>query len=525
MATNSSAKFDFITSKSLVRSGSPTVYQLNPEKKETGSLTRLTLGEPDLNQINKTILLVGETGVGKSTLVNALVNYILGVSWEDEVWFDIVGHDCDGSLVQTSDLVLYQIFGFEEKPLPYSLTIIDTPGYGNTSGTEEDDVNSQRLLDLFRSEGGVSEINVVGLVLKATANRVSDRMRYIFDAVVSLFGKDMENSIVPLITHSDGRTPKNVLKALQTTNIRCANDGNNQPDYFLFNNCQDEERLEDTEALERADKTTSGALSKFWDFLQEKEPQRLELTVEVLQERTALKDCIQNLKERAEATEQQQKEIQQTEEDLKRHEKEMKINKDFTEEEEEVYKEKESLSGWILWLLWFKWPVSCPACEETCNMSWIFYLWALLTRGHCSACPGKCPVSHHVKKCWRYVSKTRTVQKTLHEVKEKHDKAKADAEKTKNCLESLQEKKEELQRDRDQLLEESYQHVLTLERIALNVDSLSTHVHLDFLTEKMKERGDAEKVQKLEELKAREDEGIRAGLHYKLTSGSVKLRS
>ena len=51
-------------------------------------------------------------------------------------------------------------------------------------------------------------------------------------------------------------------------------------------------------------------------------------------------------------------------------------------------------------------------------------------------------------------------------------------------------------------MDESFQHVLKLEQIALNVNSASTHVHLDFLIEKMKERGDKVKVQKLEETKS-----------------------
>ncbi len=202
-------------------------------------------------------MLVGETETGKSTLINALVNYAMGVKWEDNIWFEIVEDEKRSqSESQTSDVMVYQIFGFEDDTLPYSLTIIDTPGYGNTRGIEQDEIIIQRLLDLFRSEDGVHEINAVCLVLKATENRVSDRLRYIFDSVVSLFGKDMEKNIVALITHSDGRTPKNPLKALDAANIKCARNEKNQPVHFLFDNRQKDDMTEDMEALKHADERT-----------------------------------------------------------------------------------------------------------------------------------------------------------------------------------------------------------------------------------------------------------------------------
>uniref|UniRef100_A0A3Q3WWX0 Septin-type G domain-containing protein n=1 Tax=Mola mola TaxID=94237 RepID=A0A3Q3WWX0_MOLML len=246
---NTSSKYDYITSKVLMTSGAPTVYQLTAKKQTAGGLRRMTFGEKDPRKQNKTILLVGETGTGKSTLINALVNYAMGVEWEDNVWFKFV-EDLEGeedkernqSESQTSDVIVYQIFGFEGKTMPCSLTIIDTPGYGDTRGTEKDDIVKLRLLDLFRSEDGVHEINAVALVLKASENRVSDRLRYIFDSVVSLFGKDMEKNFVAFITHSDGLPPDNVLKALEDANIRFAKDEDNEPVYFMFNNRQNTQK-------------------------------------------------------------------------------------------------------------------------------------------------------------------------------------------------------------------------------------------------------------------------------------------
>ncbi|XP_073334416.1 uncharacterized protein [Pagrus major] len=519
---------DIISESRLIRSGSPAVYHLRPKTEEIGSLRRMTLGEKDVNQSNRTILLVGATGTGKSTLVNALVNYTMGVKWEDEVWFQIVEEDKRNlSICQTSDVIVYQIFGLEGKTLPYSLTIIDTPGYGDTRGIEHDVIISQRLLDWFRSADGVHEINAVGLVLKATENRLTDRLMYVFDSVVSLFGKNMEKNIVALITHSGGTAYKKALKALEAANIKCAKDEKNQPVHFLFDNCQQEDRTEDTEEeLQDGFTNTIKGLKKFTDFLEKTGPQRLKTTEDVLKSRIRLTACIQNLKEKIQSTELKQTEIQQTQEALKKHEEEMENDEKFTVEVNEVYKEKENISaGSDWWWLWLnnKGATCCTVCKENCHhpgctLAWYPKYCEVMKDGHCTSCTGKCPVSDHVKEDWIYVTKTRKVKKTKQDVKEKYEKKKSDFE---SLLNNLKKKMLKLEKERDQMLEESFQHVVNLEKIALKVDSLSTLVHLDFLIEKMKEKGDKQKVQKLEEMKSRVDEGTRAALRDKQTT-SVK---
>ncbi|XP_026019239.1 uncharacterized protein LOC113019665 isoform X2 [Astatotilapia calliptera] len=385
------------------RSGPPAVYQLRPKKQKFGSLTRMTVGEKRPNKPNRTILLVGETGAGKYTLINALLNYTMGVKWEDGVWFQIIEEERRS---QTSDVMVYEIFGFEDKTLPYSLTIINTPGYGDTRGIKHFDIISHRLLDLFQSEDGVHEVHAVGLVMKASVNRLSEPLRYVFDSVMSLFGKNLEKNIVALITHSDGSRPKNPLQALEAANIKCAKNEKNQPVYFLFNNCQHEERMEENTIFRNSWELTQTNMNQLTDFMGNSNPQTLMKTAEVLNERIRLKACIQNLKDRFELGELKQTEIRQIREALKQtnHRKKMEIEK-------------------IL-----------------------------------------------------------------------------------SLLENLEKEMKVLTAEKEKWLSDSYQHAVRLQEIALKADSASTVVHLDFLIEKMKEEGDTEKVQKLEEMR-REDGG------------------
>ncbi|XP_028438472.1 immune-associated nucleotide-binding protein 12-like [Perca flavescens] len=515
--------------------GPPTRKQLKPKKEKIGTLTKMTLGEKNPNKINKTILLVGETGAGKSTLINALVNYAMGVDWEDDVWFQIVeDENRSQSKSQTSDVIVYQIFGFEDKPLPYSLTIIDTPGYGSTAGNEQDVIISQRLFDLFHSDDGVHEINAVGLVLKATDNRLSERMRYIFDSVMSLFGNDMETKMVALITHSDGLTPDNVLQALVDAKIKCAKDEENETVHFMFNNCQSKQKTKKNQfALKNAWDLTMNGMAQFTDSLNAAAPQKLLTTVQVMKARIRLAACFQNLQERIALTEEKQRAIQQTKELLKLHEQQMKYNDQFTVEVEEVFKDKEPICGGMWWLVFFEGAVCCKVCEENCHYPGCTMALKpghceVMKDGCCTSCTGKCPASDHVKENWKYVTKTRKVLKTLKDVK-KYEKGRADCEKTTSLLETLEKHMEELQKEKDELTEEAFQHVVQLQQIALNVNSLSTHVHLDVLIKKMEEKGDTEKTKKLEEMQIQigMDEEIKAALFNmfgKLTGAVKALR-
>ncbi|KAI5616212.1 hypothetical protein C0J50_24211 [Silurus asotus] len=175
---------------------------------------------------NKILLMVGETGTGKTTLINAMVNYILGVKFTHEVWFEITeeggDHDkADQSKSQTTKVTVYEIFAQDN---PICLTVIDTPGYGDTRGTDLDKQIAENLFKLFHSDSGVKEIDAVCLVVKASVNRLSDRQEYIFDEVLSLFDKDIKDNIVILFAHSDGIPPEDALNAIKKAKISCRKD-------------------------------------------------------------------------------------------------------------------------------------------------------------------------------------------------------------------------------------------------------------------------------------------------------------
>uniref|UniRef100_A0A672J7S5 AIG1-type G domain-containing protein n=1 Tax=Salarias fasciatus TaxID=181472 RepID=A0A672J7S5_SALFA len=525
--SNISSKYEDLVSRSdTISEGHPKIYQLNLKKEKIGTVTRMTVGEKNLNRPNKTVLLVGETGTGKSSLINALFNHMMGVTWKDEVWFQLVKEEENSNQTesQTSDVMVYQIFGYEGNAPPFSLTIIDTPGFGDTRGIERDAMISERLLDVFRAVDGVRSVHAVGLVVKSSENRLKDELLYAFNSVMSLFGKDMERNIVALMTHSDGNTPENALKALEGAKIKCVRNKKIQLRHFLFNNQQKTERTKEEEfSLEHAWTITKRGMDQFTAFLDEVTPQKLDETVKVLNERVRLAACIQNLQERIHLIELKRTLIQQKQEAVRKCQEGAEKNENFTERVDEPYKEKEEIpSGWFLFL--YSGAVCCTSCEENCHYPGCSIAWTagwceVMKKGRCTVCSGRCPVSSHVKDKWRYITKTRKVEYTNEKMKEDHEKYKSAGDEEKTLLDSLKDEEKKMEEEKSKRLDEAYQHVLSLEEIALNVNSVSTYVHYDFLIEKMNERGDQEKVQKLEEMKRRVEEGSQSVTAY---AGSSK---
>ncbi|XP_067308219.1 uncharacterized protein [Pseudorasbora parva] len=495
----------------LINSGTPALYRLNTEKSyidgNDRTVRRWTYGQKKRNVQNKVILMVGETGSGKTTLINSMINHLLGVKFEDQEFYQITEEDeeaIDETQSQTRKITVYEAF-VEENPT--SLTIIETPGYGDTEGFEKDGKISEYLGRLFSHKDGVHYIDAVCFVMKATQNRLSGKELYIFHSVLSLFGRDIENNIVFLLTHSDGLPPTNALNAINTAEIPCRRDENNKPVCFLFNNRQKEEREEQYEQAYRSVwEIGEESMKEFLTLLNEDNRKSVKMTLDVVKERKRLESCVSNLRDQINEKELKTKVLNQIQEALRQNRENSETFKFIVNT---VVKEKVPTDDkW--W--WNRNITSCSVCEENChegcwwvssNLSWCL----VMKNNHCTVCTGKCHYSEHIRENKKYVTKTENVIMSLDQLRQENGLTVMDG-RIRNVSESKTEIEEKLIRDlekikneKSNLLQEAYKTAMILSKIALKADSAFSLQHLEFLIPRLKEERKDEWVKNLEDLR------------------------
>ena len=149
--------------------GSPSIFAL-PIRLEVHederAVCRHTIGEEHKNETEKIILLVGPPSTGKTTLINAIVNYVLGVEWKDTFRFKLVVDDkmSSQSHSQEKAINIYTIYPMEGSKLTYTLTIVDTPGYGDSRGLQMDRTVADQMREFLSATLpiGVDHLDGVG---------------------------------------------------------------------------------------------------------------------------------------------------------------------------------------------------------------------------------------------------------------------------------------------------------------------------------------------------------------------------
>jgi energy-coupling factor transporter ATP-binding protein EcfA2 len=501
-----------------------------PLIKVTGSLStaeRFAFGKADGRQggasqqkgkmQHRTILVMGATGSGKTTLINGMINYIFNVQWEDTFRFQLIEEQTAGrSQVdsQTSRITAYDIHHAEGFNVPYSLTIVDTPGYGDTKGLDRDQEITEMVRKFFEDKDGIQELDVIGFVAQASLPRLTPTQIYIFDSVLSIFGNDVKENINFLLTFADSQVPP-VLSAIAEANLPYPTDPDTgEPFHHKFNNsgffCSSRESGNTVDKFNRFFwRMGMENFQKFFSVLTTMKTKSLSLTKQVLDERKRLEATVDGLQPLIKIDLSKMEEMRKTKQMITNSQAQIEANENVEFEVEVTVPQKVEIpAGQYL--------TNCNKCYITCHNPCAYKndddkvkCWAMdsampeATRS-CRICPEKCIWNMHANQpySWEYVKQKQATSSDA--IKQKYEtelKRKLTAE---DLIKALQ-------KDIDQNAKEVLDRVNTvssciqrLDEIALRPNPFSTPQYIDLIIDAEqheKRLGFKERIESLKKLR------------------------
>ncbi|XP_071346400.1 uncharacterized protein [Trachinotus anak] len=488
--------------------GDPPVYLLNLKPAGGGQLNKRDFGRPPTkNPSNKTIMVVGATGSGKTTLINGMINYVLGVDWEDNWRFKLINEETNKTQAcsQTSEVTAYQIYHTDSFQVPYSLTIIDTPGFGDTRGIKQDKEITEKIREFFSVKGGIDSIDAVCFVVQSASARLTHTQKYIFDSILSIFGKDIASNIFALVTFADGKSPP-VLEAIKAAEIPCAKNPDGSVLHFKFNNSV--LFAKNTGAKGNEDnfdymfwKMGKISMKTFFDHLSSMKPQSLTLTKEVLEERKQLEVTVVGVQPMIRMGLSKLEEINTTKAALKNHETHMKENEDFQYEVEIDKSEKINLPPG-------QFSNNCHGCNYTCHFPCGIPKdenkrgCAAMKNGNCTVCPGKCVWSDHFNMTYRWETKRVKEKRTYQELKKKYEAAVVEKMNSEKMIKHLEVEYEQVQGKVVEMMETLTKSLQRLREIALRPDPSATPDYIDLLIQTEEHEAKPGFKQRIQELQS-----------------------
>ncbi|PAA84769.1 hypothetical protein BOX15_Mlig027469g1, partial [Macrostomum lignano] len=454
----------------------------------------------------KVIMIVGETGSGKTTLINSMVNYLFGVNYDDEFRMRIVADPKEKELSQSQSasqtqwVTSYTFHRHEGSRHPFTFTLVDTPGFGDTEGIVNDQKIVDRIRAFFSAPGGIDHLDAVGFVVPSSVSRLTPTQRYVFDSILSLFGRDVGGSIYILVTFADANEPP-VLESLKEAKIPYNM-------HIKFNNSA-------VFAKKSQGGSMAGSFNKlFWDMgmesfkdffqhVQGMQAKSLTLTKDVLQARERLQVKIVAIKTQIDLSLGVLNRLEAEIDVIKRHSADIKRNKDFTysvEEEKAVH--VDIPAGTYI--------TNCLTCNRTCHYPCKIpedkdkSKCAAMTDGKCHVCPGACDWTMHRNMPYRIEIQSQVVTKTSQELKARYQDASGKMITAKQLVQQVYEDYLAKKSTLVGLIVECKECIDKLKEIALKPDPLSEVDYIDKLieSERMNRRpGYAKRMQQLQDIR------------------------
>ncbi|CAG0886990.1 unnamed protein product [Darwinula stevensoni] len=453
----------------------------------------------------KVLMIVGATGAGKSTLINGIANFVFGVRWENDFRFKLVadeGSRKSQAHSQTKWITAYDLHKQEGFALPYGLTVIDTPGFGDTDGIHADEELRNQIRAFFShgEDFGVDQLDGICFVVQSAMARLTATQQYIFDSILSVFGKDVNDNIYVFVTFADSKKPP-ALEAIEYAKIP-------YKDHFKFNNAA--LFPEPGKAAELIDKSywdmSSQSFKKFFKKFNKTKAVSLTLTKEVLKERKTLAAVLQGIQPQIFAALGRLEHLRQEHTTLRQHEADLQANKQFEYKVKILKQEKVDLKE--------EFVTNCLTCNYTChypctvsddNLKGDCHVVDYQT-GRCLVCPNKCSWRKHVNNTYRFDLKEEEITQTSDELKAKYEQAAGKKLNAQGIMKELMNKFNEERAEVLNLTKVAHRCLQRLEEIALKPDPLGVTAYIDLLIESERREarpGFSQRMRYLEDTRAK----------------------
>lgn len=452
--------------------------------------------EDERKSIN--LLVVGETGTGKTTLLNSMVNYLLGIKYNDPLRIKMIIENATSDAHSiTSSVNLYQIKP-KKKIFPFPVRFIDTPGFGDTGGLKVDKENTKKLWKFLTNE--CPDLHGICFVMKASTTRLTAIQQYISQQILGIFGKDTVNNFLGLLTYSDNKTPK-ALDAIKEGNLPISNDK-----IFKFNNSAIFPDEKDDSSEESITKffwqMGYQSFDKFFSKMKIIKPVSLKMTKEVISARKNLETKVETLRAYIQLGLDNLSKLRNNLSILNDNFNEIITNKNYKFTMEKIEKRTVPTGVCNTW---------CTSCQYYCHYP--CYLspnddkndCSAISGGKCTVCRDRCPTNTHIN---RIIYKEENIKKTETNIDQnvlnRFNSAKDRAKKVNEIINDLKRDITKTSNDVSEQIEECRDCLEALSKFALKKNTIDIYGYMDqmiSIEEEEKKVGYEKRIQQIKEIK------------------------